>query len=186
MIESRIRSSKSRIGDDAVFDHFVQAGTELTTRQGFEHDRIGNDQAWRVKRSDQVLAERVIDAGLPADRAVDLREQGRRHVHDRDAAQVRRRGEADEIADHAAADRDDHRRAIRLGLDQRIEQPRDGIEVLVALAVFDEDRRPVGADLPEQRARENPRRAGSIPGCGAVRAWPHPFPARALRSHRRR
>ena len=83
-----------RIGDHAVLDHFVQAGAEFAARQGFEHDRIGDDQARRVKRADQVLAERVIDAGLAADRAVDLRQQRRRHVHDRHAAQIRRGREA--------------------------------------------------------------------------------------------
>ena len=145
-----------RLRDHAVLDHFVQAGAEFAARQCFEHHRIGHHQARRVKRADQVLAERVVDAGLAADRAVHLREQRSRHVHHRNAAQVGGRGKADDIADHAAADGDDHRRAIRLGLDQRIEHARHGVEVLVALAVFDQDRRAIRAGFPKPRAVEVP------------------------------
>jgi hypothetical protein len=60
-----------------------------------------------VERADQVLAERMVDADLAADGAVDLRQQRRRHVHERDAAQERGGGEAGGVADDAAADGDD-------------------------------------------------------------------------------
>ena len=61
-----------------------------------------------------------VHAGLAADRAVDLRQQRGRHLHERQAAQRGRRGEAGEIADHAAAQRD-HRGAP---LDPRVQQLR--------------------------------------------------------------
>ncbi len=48
-----------------------------------------------------------IDARFAADRAVHLRQQRRRHLHERDAAQIGRRHEAREVAHHAAAERDD-------------------------------------------------------------------------------
>ena len=41
-----------------------------------------------VERADQVLAARVIDAGLAADGRIHLRQQRRRHLHERDAALV--------------------------------------------------------------------------------------------------
>ena len=66
-----------------------------------------------IERADQVLAERVVDADLAADRAVHLREQRRRHVHERDAAQVGRGGEPGHVADDAAAERDERRRRDR-------------------------------------------------------------------------
>ena len=68
-----------------------------------------------VERSDHVLAERVIDAGLAADRRIHLREQRRRHLHERHPALVDRRGEAGDVADHAAAERHERRRALRAG-----------------------------------------------------------------------
>ena len=93
-----------------------------------------------VKRADQVLAERVIDADLAADRAVHLRQQRRRHVRQRDAAQERRGRESRRVADHAAADGDDRAAAIGAGADQRLVDARDRLQVLVALAVGKQDR----------------------------------------------
>ena len=85
----------------------VEPGAELAARQRAEHRRIDDDGVRLVERADQVLAERVVDADLAADRAVHLRQQRRRHVHERDAAQVGRRGEAGHVADDAAAEGDD-------------------------------------------------------------------------------
>ena len=72
-----------------------------------------------MKGADQVLAERVVDADLAADRAVHLRQQRRRHVHERDAAQEGRGGKARGVADDAAADGDDGAAAIGAGANQR-------------------------------------------------------------------
>ena len=55
----------------------------------------------------------MVDADLAADRAVHLRQQRRRHLHDRDAAQVGGRGEPGDVADHAAAEGDDRGRRDR-------------------------------------------------------------------------
>ena len=95
--------------DHAVLHDFVETRAEFTPRQCLEQQRIDDDERRLMKRADQVLAERVVDADLAADRAVDLREQRRRHVHQRDAAQERRGGESRGVADHAAADGDDAR-----------------------------------------------------------------------------
>ena len=72
---------------------------------------------WLVERADEVLAERVVDADLAADRAVDLREQGRRHMRERDATEVGGSGEAGHVADDAAAEGDERRRAIGVRAD---------------------------------------------------------------------
>ena len=50
-----------------------------------------------------------IDADLAADGAVHLRQQRRRHLHERDAAQIGRRDKSRQVADHTAAERDDER-----------------------------------------------------------------------------
>ena len=96
-------------GDHAVFHHLVEPRAELAPRQRGQRQRVGHDQHRLVERADQVLAERVVDADLAADRAVHLRQQRRRHVHEGDAAQEARRGKAGRVADDAAADGDRRR-----------------------------------------------------------------------------
>ena len=81
------------------------------------------------------LPPRMVDAGLAADRGVDLREQRRRHLHEVDAALVAGGGEAGHVADDAAAERDDAGVAVEAGGDQRVEDARDVAERLVLLAV---------------------------------------------------
>ena len=121
--------------DHAVFHDLVQARAELAARQRAEHQRIDRDHRRLVEGANQVLAERVIDADLSADRAVHLREQRRRHVRQRDAAQERGRRKARGIANHAAAHGDDRAAAIGARANQRVVDARDRLQVLVALAV---------------------------------------------------
>ena len=72
-----------------------------------------------MKRADQVLALRRIDAGLAADGRIDLGEKGCRHLHHAHAAPEDACGEAGKIADDPAAERND---AIA-PLDAEREQP---------------------------------------------------------------
>ena len=58
-----------------------------------------------MKRADQVLALRCIDAGLAADGRIDLGEKGGRHLHHADAAPEDACGEAGKITDDPAAER---------------------------------------------------------------------------------
>ena len=60
-----------------------------------------------VVGADVVLRRRQVDAGLAAVRRVDLRDERGRDLHDRHAALVGRRAEAREVADDAAAERDE-------------------------------------------------------------------------------
>ncbi len=101
---------------------------------------VDDDRGRLVIGADQVLARGVVDADLAADRAVDLRQERRRHLDDRDAAEVGRGGESGDVADDPAADGDDRRRAIGRGANQGIVDASDGGELLVALAVGNEDR----------------------------------------------
>ena len=76
-----------------------------------------------------------LTAGLAADRRIDLREQRRRHLHERHAALVDRRGEAGEVADDAAAERDQRRRAFGAQLEQARQDVVQRRPVLVRFAV---------------------------------------------------
>ena len=60
-----------------------------------------------MKRADQVLSVRGVDTGLPADSAVDLRKQGGRNLNARNAPPDKRGHETGDVADHAAAERND-------------------------------------------------------------------------------
>ena len=91
-----------------------------------------------MERADQVFPERMIDADLAADRAVHLRQQRRRHVGQRDAAEISRRGKACRVAEDAAADGDDAGAPIGALLDEGIVDAGDGLQMLVSLAVGNE------------------------------------------------
>ena len=66
-----------------------------------------------MEDADQVLAVRGVDAGLAADGGIDLRQQRGRHLHEIHAAPHDAGGEAGEIADDAAAERDHHVAALQ-------------------------------------------------------------------------
>src|SRR3546814_8516685 len=86
-----------------------------------------------MEGADQILAGRHVDPGLAADRGVDLGEEGGRDLDEMAATINDRRGETDEVADHAAAEGDD----MVAPLDAERQQPVDqGGEGSPALAVF--------------------------------------------------
>ena len=68
---------------------------------------VGEHQLRLMEGADEILAAAGVDAGLAADGGIDLRQQRRRHLHDAHAAPDDRRCEAGEVADDAAAERDD-------------------------------------------------------------------------------
>ena len=72
----------------------------------FKRVDVDHDQARLVEGADEVLAGRMVDAGLAADAGVDLRQQRGRHLHERHAAHEGRGGEAGQVADDAAAEGD--------------------------------------------------------------------------------
>ena len=98
--------------DHAVFDDLVQPGAELAARKRREHVRIDCHRGGRWNAPIRFLPSAWLTPTLPPIGAVHLRQQRRRHLHHRHAAQVRRGGEASDVADDAAADRDERGRAV--------------------------------------------------------------------------
>ena len=96
---------KRRIADQSVLDHLGEPRAQLARRQAAERTRCRDYQHRLVKRADQVLAAGVIDAGLATDCRVHLREQCRRHLHERDPALIAGCGKPGEVADYPAAER---------------------------------------------------------------------------------
>ena len=95
---------------------------------------VGQHQPRLVESADQVLAVTGIDAGLAADRAVDLGQQGRRNLHEIDAAQRDRGGESGDVADHAAAQGHQCRAAFDAGIEDAVHQAFEMVEILGLLA----------------------------------------------------
>ena len=76
-----------------------------------------------MEGADEVLAVARVDAGLAADRGIDLREERGRHLHEAHAAAHDGGGEAREVADHAAAERDDEIAALDPRGEDRVADP---------------------------------------------------------------
>jgi hypothetical protein len=67
-----------------------------------------------------------VDAGLAADRGIDLGQKRRRHLDEVDAAQQHRGGKAREIADHAAAQRHQRGPAVGSPVEQVVHELAEG------------------------------------------------------------
>ena len=93
-----------------------------------------------MEGADHVLAQGMIDAGLAADRGVDLREKRGRHLDERDAPQENRSGESGEIAHHAATQCDDRRLAVAARFEQGVENEVQGRAVLERFPIGHDDR----------------------------------------------
>ena len=127
------------VTEQSIFGDFGVAGAELARRQRIEHGSIGDHQHRLMERTDQIFSLRRVDAGLAADRGIDLRQQRSRHLHEIDAAAQDRGSKAGEVADHAAAERNHEIVALDLGCDQSLAHLfEDGI-ALGALAFLDDD-----------------------------------------------
>ncbi len=112
---------KSAVVDEPVLDHLGQARAQFARREGCQRTEVRNHGTGLMKRPDQVLAARVIHAGLAADGGIDLRQQRRRHLHEIDAALITGRRKSGDVADHAAAECDDAGVAIQPGAHERVE-----------------------------------------------------------------
>ncbi len=96
---------------------YSRAGSVFQRRR-----RVDPDADRLVEGADHVLGPRQIHRDLAADGAVDHRQQRRRDHEERQAAGVGRSDEACEIADDAAADRDDQRPPIGRQIEERLVQ----------------------------------------------------------------
>src|SRR5262245_51959457 len=95
-----------------------------------------------MKRASQVLAGREIDADLAPNRAVDLREQGGRHLDEADSTQIGRRGKSSDVPDHAAAEGENCRGAVDALRGERVIDQRDRLQGLRSLTVRHQYGRP--------------------------------------------
>src|SRR5262249_30206336 len=95
---------------------------------------IDDDAARLMARAEEVLSCRVIEAGLAANGGGDHREERRRNLEAAPASEERGSGEAGEIADAPASERDDERVAIDPRAERRVPDRADGGERLVDLA----------------------------------------------------
>ena len=95
------------VAERGHLDRLAERGPPLALGKRREQADIDDDRGRLVEGTDEVLAFGQVDRGLAPDRRVDLGDQGRGDVHDRDAAQVRRRQEPGGIPERASADGDD-------------------------------------------------------------------------------
>ena len=178
-----------------VLHDFVQARAKLPSRQRAEHRRVDDHGVRLVERADEVLAKGMVDADFAANRAIDLRQQRGGHVDQRDAAEVGGGRKPGHVPDHAAAKGDDRRRALGVRAHERVVDSGDRGQVLVALAVRDEDR--LALDGPSEARTVKPpdkRARNHEPAFGRVRCVEHPvevfdglvFDGDAVRAGRRR
>ncbi len=150
-------SEEVAVADQAVFGHLGVAGAELARAQRVEDAGVGEHQRRLVEGADEVLAERRVDRRLAADAGIDLGEQGRRDLDEAHAAPQARRAEAGEIADDAAAERDDEVAPLDPRLDQRVADPREfgvGLGRFARRADDDRGRQPGRLEALQQRRRD--------------------------------
>ena len=83
-------------------------------RQAHEGLGVAEDREGLPERAHEVLALREIDAGLPADRSIDLAEQRGRDVDDRSATVIARRREAGHVGHDASTDGHDDVAAVHV------------------------------------------------------------------------
>jgi hypothetical protein len=129
------RIQVGRVGDRAMLDHFGEPRGELALRQRRQAADVGKHQPRLVEGADHVLAQRMVDAGLAADRRVHLGQQRGGHLDEVDAPLVDGRRETGHVADHAAAQRHEDCAAVEAMFEQRIEDRVQRPPVLVRLAV---------------------------------------------------
>ena len=172
---ARSRDVRSNSGRLAITPYFTTSYSPArNSRRGSVASNSGSTTTvaggWNAPM--RFLPERMVDADLPADGAVHLRQQRRRHLHDRDAAKVRRGREPGDITRHAAANRDDRAGPIGPGANQRVVDAADRREVLEAFPVGDEDRflggdalQPLAVEAPDRLRRDDEapgRHAGGV------------------------
>ena len=94
-------------GDQGGLEHLGVAGGAFLGRQRAQRRRVDEDPGGLMVGADVVLGLGQVDARLAAVGGVDLGDHGGRNVDDRDPALIRRGAEPGQVADDAAAQRDD-------------------------------------------------------------------------------
>ena len=102
-----------------------EGGAALPLVERREDGDVDDDRGRLVERADEVLALGQVDAGLAADRRVELRDERRRDLDEGHAAEVGRGEEPGRVAERPAADGDERLAAARpAGVPARARRPR--------------------------------------------------------------
>jgi hypothetical protein len=130
---------KSSVADQPVFDDLSEPGTQLTRRQARQRARVCQNQDRLVERADEILAARVVHSCFATHRRIHLREEGRRYLHERNAALITGRSETGHIANDTAAERHDRAITPKAIRDEDVQNARDSSQGLVRLTVRQDD-----------------------------------------------
>jgi hypothetical protein len=142
---------EAAVADGALLDGLAPARGQLAPRECLERRGVHHDGRRLVEGADEVLARGGVDAGLAPDRRVYLREQRRRRLHERHAAQVERRREPRHVPDHAAAERDDRVAPLKPRPGQEPQRALGRPHRLEALALAHQPVRDLEARRPQRR-----------------------------------
>ena len=128
------QAEEFRAQDHPVLDDLGYAGQELAPRQGLECLHVDDHQPRLIECADQILSGWMVDRGLSAHAGIDLGEQAGRDLDERHPAAERGRGEAGQVADHSAAQREERRVPLQAFVHQLVVQEGEPRQVLVLLA----------------------------------------------------
>ena len=152
------------VAEERVLDALAQRCPSLTRGQRRQERDVEHDGRRLVEGADEVLALGQVQAGLAADRGVDLGEQRRRQLDEWHAAQPGRGQEAGRVAQRAAATGDDRLAAFHAARGELTERRLVRTDRLCPLAARQEE----GHDLDRPRRRDRLRQAQPMapPGLG--------------------
>ena len=111
---------KAAVANEPIFDDLGEAGAKIALAQRIEARGVGQHQRRLMKGADEILSVPRIDPRLAADAGIDLGEQRRRDLDQAHAPAQGCGAKSGEIADDAAAERDDDVSPLDARLDQRV------------------------------------------------------------------
>jgi hypothetical protein len=98
------RGGELPVAHEGVLGHLAESGPVLPVGEARQGVDVADDRHRLVEGADEVLALGQVDAGLAADRRVDLGQERRRHLEAGDPAVVGGGREPGGVTDHAAAE----------------------------------------------------------------------------------
>jgi hypothetical protein len=125
------------VENHAVLDHFGQPGAVLPHGKGLQHRRIDQHAARLPETADHVLGGGQVDTDFAAHRTIDLGQERRGNLKERQAAREGGGHKARQIADHSAADSDNRRLAVGSEVEELSPQLLGDVDRFHRLARFD-------------------------------------------------
>ena len=117
------QGEERRTLQERALEDLVSTALLLPVRQGAQQRRVRKNEIRLVEGADQILAFHEVDSRLAADTAVDHREKSSGDLDERNAAGVRRGGEAGGVAHRASAEGDHDGTAIESGAREGAHHP---------------------------------------------------------------